>query len=165
MSLDTGGQSGHVNFSALLKAGIGNELPATERITTRHSFVGKKGDLTVELHYGDFDDGHRSQAALYIFRNDPKGGVFVPLSVMWMYLERDSFHKMIPPLARTLYGFVTKFDMVRIMDALLDYIDDLRKSPPDPNIFKDRSLEAFQESCAAEGLEFFMDVGGKRVVG
>ena len=162
MTIDVGGKSGHVDVAALLRAGAGDER---ERITTRHSFVGTKGDLTVEMHYGNFDDGHGSQAALYIYRNNPKDGVFVPLSTMWMYLQRESFHTMIPPLARKLYGFVTKDDMVRTMDALMDYIEDLRKSPPDPNIFKDRSLQAFQESCAAEGLEFFMDIGGKRVVG
>lgn len=165
MSRDVGGASGHVNFAALLQAGAGNNAGG-ERTTIRHSSIGTKGDLTVELHYGDFDTGHGRQAALYIFRThagDTKG-VYVPLSTMWMYLERASLHVMIPPLAKQLYGFVTQMDQVRVLDAVVDYLDDLRKSPPDPGLFKDKSLDAFRQSCEDEGLEFFVDVNGKRVL-
>jgi hypothetical protein len=167
MIVDAGGASGHVNFAALLQPGVGNDRPAAERTTIRHSHVGKKGDLTVELHYGDFDTGHGRQAALYIWRNrgDEKAGVFVPLSSLWMFVQKEALHQMVPPLAEQLYSFVTHFDQIRVLDAIMDYLGDLQKSPPDPQLFKDKSLEAFQESCAQEGLEFFVDVAGKRVVG
>lgn len=160
---DVGGDSGHVNFAALLRAGIGNEKDAGERKTIKHGWVGKKGDLTIELHYGDFDTGHGRQAALYLFRADESKGVFVPLSTLWMYTEREALHVMIPPLAAQLYGFVTQQDQVRVLDAVLEYFEDLQKSPPDPLLFKDRSLDAFRESCAQEGLEVFVDVNGKRL--
>lgn len=160
---DVGGDSGHVNFTALMRAGVGNEKPAAERTTIRHGWVGKKGDLTVELHYGDFDTGHGRQAALYLYRGDASKGVFVPLSALWMYAERNALHVMIPPLAEQLYGFVTQQDQVRVLDAVLEYFEDLQKSPPDPNLFKDRSLDAFRESCDREGLEVYVDVGGKRL--
>lgn len=162
--MDVGGSSGHVNFAELMQAGVGNGTPAEERTTIKHSYMGKKGDLTVELHYGDFDTGHGRQAALYIWRADPSKGVFVPLSSLWMYAEKNALHKMIPPLAEQLYGFVTHMDQVRVLDAVLDYLDDLRKSPPDPDIWKDKSIDAFRESCASEGLDFFVDVNGKRVL-
>lgn len=138
---------------------------ATDGVTTRHSHVGQKGDLTVELHYGDFQTGHKRQAALYLWRRGhEKDGCFIPLSDMWMYAEKDAFHVMIPPLARHLYSFDTQMDHVRVLDTILEYLDDLRKSPPDPNLFKDRSLDAFLQSCEDEGLEFFATVNGKRVV-
>lgn len=144
---------------ALLKPNIGNE---SERRTERHAHVGRKGDLTVELHYGDFGTGKR-EAALALVHGDDT--VFVPLSAMWMYAERDALHVMVPPLAEHLYGFVTKQDCLRVLDAVLDYLDDLRKSPPDPALFRDRSLDAFLDGCAREGVDFFVDVNGKRVVG
>lgn len=164
MRKDIGGESGHVDFSKLQQAGVGNGAPVEERTTIRHSYVGKKGDLSVELHYGDFDTGHGRQAALYIYQDKRQAdGVFVPLSSMWMYAEKNALHKMIPPLAAKLYGFVTQMDQVRVLDAVLDYLGDLQKSPPDPDLFKDKSLDAFRESCAAEGLDFFTEVNGKRV--
>jgi hypothetical protein len=138
---------------------------AGQNATTRHSHVGKKGDLTVELHYGDFKTGHKRQAALYLFRHGhEKEGLFIPLSDMWMYAEKDALHVMIPPMAKHLYGFVTQMDQTRVLDAVLDFLDDLRKSPPDPELFKDRSLDAFLQSCEDEGLEFFATVNGQRVV-
>ena len=150
----------------LMQPGVGNfnGLQA-DNTTTRHSHVGVKGDLTVELHYGDFGTGHGRQAALYIWRAKQDQGVFIPLSSLWMFAEKDALHVMIPPLAKQLYGFVTQMDQTRVLDAVLDYLGDLRKSPPDPDLFKDRSLNAFMESCADEGLDFFVDVNQKRVVG
>lgn len=135
---------------------------AAEAITTRHSHVGQKGDITVELHYGDFDTGHGRQAALYLYRRGrDTEGVYVPLSMMWQFAERDALHVMIPPMAEKVFGFVTWQDQFRLLDAILDYLEDLRKSPPDPSLFKDRSLNAFLESCAAEGVGFEVRKGGR----
>lgn len=161
---DVGGESGYVNVRALLQPGIGNTN--AEATATRHSLVGKKGDLSVELHYGDFGTGHGRQAALYICRTHRGGsnGVYIPLSTMWMYLQRESLDVMIPPLAKHLYGFVTHMDQIRVLDAVVDYLDDLRKSPPDPNLWKDKDLDSFRESCAEEGLDFFVDVNGTRIL-
>lgn len=149
------------NFTELLKPGIGND--EADNPTIKHSYIGSKGDLRVELHYGDFHTGHGRQAALYIHHfAKPADGVFVPLSAMWMYAERDTLHEMIPTLGRQLYGFDTRQDQFRILDAILDYLDDLRKAPPEPRFMTDRSLNAFLESCADEGLGFFVERNGKR---
>lgn len=165
MSVDAGGASGHVNFAGLVVPGVGNDVQAAEQTTIRHSYVGRKGDLTVELHYGDFGTGHGRQAALYLWCRDEKAGVFVPLSSLWMYTVAGKQYDMVKPLAAQLYSFVTRMDETRVLDAVNEYFEDLQKSPPDPDLFRDRSLSAFQESCAKEGLEFFVDVKGKRVVG
>jgi hypothetical protein len=138
--------------------------------TERHSLLGRKGDLTVELHYGDFDTGHGRQAALYIWRRGHEDrGVYVPLSLMWQmgYTVKEQAHAMmniVPSLAEHLYGFVTRDDATRVMDAIIDYLDDLQKSPPDPALFRDRSLDAFLESCEREGLEFSAKINGKTVI-
>jgi len=146
---------------ALLLPGHGLAAKA-DTTTTKHSHIGRKGDLTVELHYGDFDTGHGRQAALYIHKTGREAdGVYVPLSMMWMFAERAALHVMIPPMAKQVYGFVTRQDEFRLLDAVLDFLEDLRKSPPDPNLFKDRSLNAFLESCAAEGFDFSVKVGGR----
>lgn len=157
-----------VNFRALLDPGRGNKQDVT---TQRHSLLGKKADLAVELHYGDFGTGAGREAALYLYRfRGPAGatGVFVPLSCLWMYVEgragnfNDSFDRMIPPLCETLYGMVTPAGMLNVMDAIIDYLDDLRKSPPDAAVFKDKSLSQFLKECDKEDMAFFVEVGGKR---
>lgn len=146
-----------------LTAGVGMAL--TKDSVIKHSRVGRKGDLAVELHYGDFGTGHGRQAALYLARErHPDDGVYVPLSEFWKFMERDAFDVMIPPLAKKLYPFLTRFDLFRVMDALLEYLDELRKSPPDPDIYRDRSLNAFLEGCIADDLDFTVKVGGKVVV-
>lgn len=139
--------------------------PPADTTTEKHEHVGRKGDLVIELHSGDFGDDHKAQPALYIHHfSDEKRGAFVKLSDMWMFAEREAFHELIPPLAAQIYGFVTAPDLVRVMDAILDFLDDLRKAPPPPK-FKHKSLDAFLESCAEEGVDFFVDINGKRMVG
>jgi hypothetical protein len=135
-----------------------------EVTTERHSHVGRKGDLVIELHTGDFGQPHGRCPALFIYHLQPERGCYVLLPEMWKFAEKDALHTLIPPIAERLYGFVTRDDLVRILDAILDYLDDLRKAPPAPK-FKHKSLDEFMESCAAEGLDFFVDVNGSRKVG
>ncbi|GEM_PF-5438259 len=136
-------------------------------VSRRYSFVGGKGDLVIELHYGDFGTpNHRHEAALWLCRRgNPQAGVYVKLGDMWRFAERDALSEMVPPLARQIWGFVTKDDCFRLLDAIMDFMEDLKNSPPDPDMFKDRSLDAFMERCAQDGLDFFVERGGKRVVG
>ena len=131
--------------------------------TTRHSHIGRKGDLVVELHYGDFKTGRRREAALFVYQvNRPQYGVFVPMGDLWAYAERDAMHTIIPPIADRVYAFATRDGCFRLLDAILDFLEDLKNARPDPELFKDRSLDAFLESCAQEGLEFFTEIDGKR---
>jgi hypothetical protein len=157
-----------VDFRALLNPLRGTQADAT---TKRHSLLGKRGDLTVELHYGDFGTGAGHEAALYVSRKTAAGdvnGVYVPLSCLWMYVEgrsgnfNDSFERMIPPLCDRLYGVITRSGLMNTMDAIIDYLDDLRKSPPDAEFMRDRSLKSFIARCDKEELEFFVETNGKR---
>lgn len=136
----------------------------TEVTTEKHSHVGRKGDLTIELHYGDFGDGRGKQPALHIYHLTPSRGAFLPLSDMWQCMEREAFVVMAKPIADRCYGFVTRDDMVRVMDALLEYLDDLRQAPPAPK-FRYKKLDDFLESCEREGLSMFVDINGERLIG
>lgn len=158
----------NVDYRKLLIPGHG-ALVCTE--TIRHSVLGTRGDLVVELHYGDFGTGAGREAALCIFRkrdSERSAPVYVPLSCLWMYVEgkqgqfNDSFAVMIPELCHRLYGQVTKSDAFRVMDAIIDFLDDLRKSPPDTAVFADETLKSFLTELNDNDLEFWMEVGGKR---
>lgn len=133
--------------------------------TERHTHVGRKGDLVVELHYGQFRAGKKHEAAMYLYQvNHPERGVYVPMTSLWAFAERDALHTLIPPLAEQVFVISTKHDCFRLLDAIMDYLEDLKNAPPDPAQFKDRSLDAFLESCAREGLEFFVQRGDERRV-
>lgn len=132
--------------------------------TVKHDHVGRKGDLVVELHYGKFGQKSR-EAALFLYQvNHVDRGVYVPMHALWAFAERDALHTLIPPLADRVFPFVTRMDCFRLLDAVLDFIEDLKNAKPDPALFKDRSLDAFLESCAQEGLEFFVQRGDERKV-
>lgn len=157
-----------VNFREHLVPGRGNEV---ERTTRRHAVLGKRADLHVELHFGDFDTGAGNEAALYVWRRTASGdvnGIYVPMSCIWMYCEgksgnfNDSFERMIPTLTDRLYGVITRSGLMNTMDAIIDYLDDLRKSPPDLQFMQDKSLKSFLADCDKEEMEFFVEVGGKR---
>jgi hypothetical protein len=139
-----------------------DKIETTQMGSRRHSFVGVKGDLRVELHYASIGGGER-QACLYLFKvSDPKNGVLVPFDSMWQYAQRDAIDKVVKPLAAKLYGFVTRMDEFRVLDAVMDYLEDLKNHKPEPGL--DTSLDDFLESCEEEAGEFFLEVGGVRVI-
>lgn len=140
--------------------------------TIRHGFVGVKGDLRVELHYADLKDGQGDQACLYVFRfRDPKGGVLVPFTRMWMFdirfgqadIDEDKLARVCMALANQLYGFATKQDQHRVLDAVVDYMDELKDHKPPPGM--DKTLDQFLEECEREDLGFYFEVNGERVYG
>jgi hypothetical protein len=142
---------------ALLTPGIGSERGIETQVSR---LVGRKGDLRVELHYGDFGTGHGRQPALALIR-PKRPPAFIPLSMLWQYVQKNAMQKLVPPLAENLYGFVTKQDCYRISDAIFDYLEDLQKAPPAPEL-GNQTLDAYLESCVQEGLDFFVEFGGKR---
>jgi hypothetical protein len=44
----------------------------------------------------------------------------------------------------------------------MDYLEDLKNHKPEPGL--DTSLDDFLESCEEEAGEFFLEVGGVRVI-
>jgi hypothetical protein len=124
----------------------------------RHTFVGVKGDLRVELHYVDVHDGEGVQACLYLFKfNAPKDGVYIPFNGMWVYAQRGAIDTVVRPVAKKLYGFVQRQDEYRVLDAIFDYLEDLKNHKPPPG--RDRGIDEFLQECDDEGLEFFVEDG------
>lgn len=141
-----------------------DKIETTSMGSRRHSFVGRKGDLRVELHYADLNDGNGRQACLYLFKfNAPKDGVLVPFAGMWQFAENNALQTVVVPIARKLYGFDTQMDQIRVLDAMLDYLEDLKNHKPEPGL--DKSLDQFLEECDAEDTPFFLEVGGVRLIG
>lgn len=132
-------------------------------------FVGRKGDLTVELHYLDFMDGRGLgvQAALLI-RNDrsTRAPVYVPLADAWRYAEKRAIHKVAPQLCEQLYGMLTKDGCFRVIDLMMDFMDDLIKSPAPPKrLREDKSLASFLKRCDEEEVTFEAFIGDTKVFG
>ena len=137
-------------------------IETTQMGTRRHSYVGSKGDLRVELHFASVG-GRERQACLYVFKfNDPKNGVLIPFDSMWQYAQRGAIDKVIKPLAAKLYGFVTRQDEFRVLDAVMDYLDDLKNHKPEPD--QDPTLDEFLQDCEETVGEFYLEIGGERVI-
>lgn len=139
--------------------------------TERWQHVGEKGDLRVELHYGNFIDQHTRECALYVcHKSNPTRGVFVPLRMMWAWNEFSQARSMMATavyqMAERIWGFVTSDDCYRLLDTVLDYLEDLKNSPPPPQMRCD-SLDYFLERVEREtdGGSFFVEVGGEPVLG
>lgn len=141
-----------------------NKIETTPAGSRRHSFVGVKGDLRIELHYADVNDGAGRQACLYLFHaHRAKDGVLIPFGGMWQYAERDALDKVVKPVTAKLYPFVTRQDEFRVLDAILDYLQDLKDHRPETGM--DKSLDEFLEECDREDSPFFLEIDGKRVIG
>lgn len=140
----------------------------TQSQTERHSAVGRKGDLVVELHFGHFTDHQKREAALFVYARDPKRGVFIPLQLMWAWNEMAAARNMMATdlvsLAEQVYGFATQMDCMRLLDAVMEFMEDLKNSPLPPK-GQCKNLDYFLEEVdrATEGGHMFYEVNGERV--
>jgi hypothetical protein len=128
----------------------------------RHTFVGVKGDLRVELHWKDVGGDHGVQACLYVHKaNDYNRGVLLPFSDMWRLIEADHMPGIALKCAEVLYyGSPTQSDLFRIQDVIFEYLQDLKDHKPAPDI--DKTLDQFLEECEREDLDFFIEDGAGR---
>lgn len=144
------------------------DAPPKDTTTERWATVGRKGDLVVELHFGHFLDQHTREAALLIYARDPRRGVFIPLRQMYAWAEIAAARNMMATdlvlMAETIYGFATRDDAMRLLDAVMEFMEDLKNSPLPPTK-KCRSLDYFLEDIdrELEGGHMFFEIGGERV--
>lgn len=131
--------------------------------------VGRKGDLVAELHYIDFKDGRDLgvQAALLIRnQHSTRAPVYIPLSDAWRYAENKALQTIAPVVCERLYGMLTRDGCFRIIDLVMDFMDDLIKSPmPPKRLREDKSLASFLKRCADEEVEFKAFIGETKVFG
>lgn len=140
---------------------------ASDNEKHRHSFVGVKGDLRVELHYIKIQGNEDRMAALYIHKfNNYDGGVFIPFADLYRYadpmLTKHGVPSLVKKLATHLYGIETESDENRVMDALFDYATDLKDHRPPPDW--EKTMGDFLEECDKLDMEFFVEDGaGRRI--
>lgn len=132
------------------------------------SHLGRVGDLKVELRFGNYLDRHRREAALVMWASNPRRVATVPLSQLYMIEEMASgaemLHTMAAALAEQIYGMVIKKNVERVIDACVNFADDLRKSPlppRSPRLTKQQWLE--QVDRELEGGHMFVEVNGDRM--
>lgn len=136
--------------------------------TERWATIGRKGDLVIELHFGHFLDKHKQEAALLVYSRDPSRGVFIPVRQMWAWAEIAKARNMMATdlvvMAEQIYGFATRNDCMRLLDAVMEFLEDLKNSPLPPRK-KCKSLDYFLEEIDRdlEGGHMFFEVGGERI--
>lgn len=153
-----------------------DKIETTPVGSRRHSYVGRKGDLRVELYYADPHKDCGREACLYVYRAvAPTSGVLLPFCQMWQFdtrqfgflsrqakLDEARTVQAAVGIANQLYGFATQSDWMRVLDVMCDYMQDLKDHKPETGL--DQTLDEWLEALDAEGLEFFMEVNGERVV-
>lgn len=96
-----------------------------------YKYLGKKGDLLVALIEVHLQGESRPQPAMLIsnHRNPTTQHVVVPLHQLWRYFEPDNMLQVAPPMAERLFGFVTRDDCIRVLDAIYEFGNDLICAP------------------------------------
>jgi len=127
----------------------------------RHEYLGAKGDLLAFLSQIRPPDRKRDVPALVLAnRRDPANKhVFYPLPDLWKVMEPRAMVEIVPELCRHLYGFVTKDDIFRVMDALFEWAEDLQKSKPPAFI----GSKQWMQALAQDG--FTIQVNGEAISG
>jgi hypothetical protein len=117
-----------------------------------YSQVGKVGDLIAILTQAKFDATGKTEPCLVIAaaQNPRERHVFIPLSQMWRMVEPRQNVLMARALCEKLYGFVTRFDAMRVVDALYEFAEDLKNAPPP----REMTSQEFLQACADDGFVF-----------
>lgn len=153
-----------------------DKIETTPVGSRRHSYVGRKGDLRVELHYADPHKHCGREACLYVYRAvAPTRGVLLPFCQMWQFdprpfalrsysakLDQERTVQAAIGISNQLYGLATQSDWMRVLDVMCDYMEDLKNHKPETGL--DQTMDEWLAALDAEGLEFFMEVNGTRVV-
>lgn len=113
-------------------------LPSVEAAKmglTRYQVLGRKGVLVVIATQAKNPETLKEEPALLLANSrDPQNRhVFVLLSQLYQVIDMGAAREVVyaaSQMAPRLFGFVTKFDLNQICDALLEFGDDLRKAKP-----------------------------------
>jgi len=120
--------------------------------TKRTTYVGSKGDLTVWITDVDLPARKKEPAMLLARKTNPsEHHVYVLLGELWMLLDPEDIpaaqrqREIISNLTERLYGFVTKPDWNRVLDAIYDFADDLTHAKPPAGFTLAQWLQALAE--------------------
>jgi hypothetical protein len=111
--------------------------------TTKTTFTGKKGDLRIGFGYRRVP-GLGIEPTMYLWRAEAKNlMVDIPGRFMYLFDERDREQGKEPrcmpkcrEIAEMLYGMMTKDGATRVLDAVSEFMTDLKNMPP-PSTWRD----------------------------
>jgi hypothetical protein len=137
--------------------------------------LGKKGDLTVYATYIQEQNNDPEISVMYIRnenRGNPDGGCrayMIKESDLWIYRvedrdrgKRHTIGQLWQRLANAsiaLYGFDVPAYRHRILDAVMEYTEDVIRLQPPPEM----TWEQHRQKLAREGIRFTMRIDGKVV--
>lgn len=126
---------------------------------TRSTYVGRKGDLIATITDVEVTTWKRVPMLVLAHRNDPVNRqVMIPMESLWLLLSpeipddlratlanRERQRQAILALAERLFGFATRFDCERVLDALFDFAEDLKNAKPPAQMTPAQWLAALAE--------------------
>jgi len=128
-------------------------LPCLARLRDERKmvrYVGTKGDLIVSItHHATIPGRSPEPCMVLATKRNPIGKVaMIPLSHLFLMLEPKAMATMGRQIAENLYGVSTKSDCFRVMDALIDFAEDLKNAPP----HADLSIGDWMQAIAEDGM-------------
>ena len=135
---------------ALKDASIMPTLAALKLDAVRTNWIGRKGDLLLFLTEKDLGTGRRPCLLIANANNPTVRHVFFKLEDLWMIVSARA-QEVAMKMAEQLYGFVTRDDAFRVLDALFDFGEDLKNAPPPRWISHQQWLNALAE----DGMTFY----------
>jgi hypothetical protein len=114
--------------------------------TARISDTGRKGDLRIGFGFERINNVPQACMYLYAVRS-PRQVAMVPLRLMYLFDERERDPVTKEPrcmpevrrVAEAIYGAMpTTFEVTRVLDAITEFMTDLKNMPP-PSTFRDPS--------------------------
>lgn len=137
---------------AELEADAMPTLTALKLDMQRSTYVGAKANLTCFITDIDVGARKREPALLLANRTSPtERNVFVPMSSLWLLLDPDTLEAKeaqraaVTALCERLFGFVTKDDCFKLLDALYDFAQDLVHAKPPTWMTHAQWLQALAE--------------------
>lgn len=144
---------------AEIEADLMPTLTALKLDFTRSTYVGKKGDLTAFITDIDVGARKREPALLLAAKTNPtERHVYIPMSQLWVLLDPDdpdSYPQTlinrknqqiaVNAMTERLYGFVTKDDGYRVLDAIYEFAQDLVHAKPPTWMTHGQWLQALAE--------------------
>lgn len=95
-------------------------------------YIGRKGDLVAFLAQFPLSADDRREHPVLLLANartPRERRIMFPLRQLWQVVEPRALADVAIPLAQHLYGFVTRDDAFRVLDALLEFAEDLKNAP------------------------------------
>jgi hypothetical protein len=128
-------------------------LHALKKENAHYRWIGAKGDLVAFLTQLEINPGRAEPTLCLANKRTPtERHVYIPLSHLWMMIEPNAMQVAVPQLAERLYGFVTRADCMRVLDAVYEFAEDLKNAPPPRWLTVNQWMRAIAEDGMASRI-------------